>query len=194
MSATPWSKARCSPNWRARNWSRRDSPRGRRWRWREPISIASTAPSRDDRRAQADLDAAQGRRDAGAGNLSTGRPNWPAPATRRRPGSMRRPAISSWRPASASRRKPRCNSRARAPARRRRALAAAQVKQAEATLNQRDVDVAELTIRSPISGQVTTRVAAARREFQRRRAAVCDDRHSRISGSPSTCARICSAG
>ena len=40
-----------------------------------------------------------------------------------------------------------------------RALAAAQVKQAEATLNQRKVDIAELTIRAPISGQVTTRVA-----------------------------------
>jgi HlyD family secretion protein len=46
-----------------------------------------------------------------------------------------------------------------------RALAAAQVKQAEATLNQRDVDVAEFTIRSPISGQVTTRVAALGENF-----------------------------
>jgi len=41
-----------------------------------------------------------------------------------------------------------------------RALAAAQVKQAEATLNQRDVDVGELTIRAPIAAQVTTRVAS----------------------------------
>lgn len=40
-----------------------------------------------------------------------------------------------------------------------RALAAAQVKQAEAALDQRRVDVAELTIRAPLSGQVTTRVA-----------------------------------
>ena len=46
-----------------------------------------------------------------------------------------------------------------------RALAAAQVKQAEATLNQRDVDVAEFTIRSPITGQVTTRVAALGENF-----------------------------
>ena len=46
-----------------------------------------------------------------------------------------------------------------------RALAAAQVKQAEATLNQRDVDVVEFTIRSPISGQVTTRVAALGENF-----------------------------
>jgi HlyD family secretion protein len=46
-----------------------------------------------------------------------------------------------------------------------RALAAAQVKQAEATLNQRDVDVAEFIIRSPISGQVTTRVAALGENF-----------------------------
>jgi HlyD family secretion protein len=46
-----------------------------------------------------------------------------------------------------------------------RALAAAQVKQAEATLNQRDVDVTEFTIRSPISGQVTTRVAALGENF-----------------------------
>jgi HlyD family secretion protein len=46
-----------------------------------------------------------------------------------------------------------------------RALAAAQVKQAEAALNQRDVDVAEFTIRSPISGQVTTRIAALGENF-----------------------------
>jgi HlyD family secretion protein len=46
-----------------------------------------------------------------------------------------------------------------------RALAAAQVKQAEATLNQRDVDVAEFTIRSPITGQVTARVAALGENF-----------------------------
>jgi HlyD family secretion protein len=46
-----------------------------------------------------------------------------------------------------------------------RALAAAQVKQAEATLNQRDVDVAEFIIRSPISGQITTRVAALGENF-----------------------------
>jgi HlyD family secretion protein len=46
-----------------------------------------------------------------------------------------------------------------------RALAAAQVKQAEATLNQRDVDVAEFVIRAPIAGQVTTRVAAIGENF-----------------------------
>jgi HlyD family secretion protein len=46
-----------------------------------------------------------------------------------------------------------------------RALAAAQVRQAEATLNQRDVDVAEFAIRSPIAGQVTTRVAALGENF-----------------------------
>src|SRR6266581_263278 len=46
-----------------------------------------------------------------------------------------------------------------------RALAAAQVKQAEATLNQRDVDVAEFAVRSPINGQVTTRVAALGENF-----------------------------
>jgi len=46
-----------------------------------------------------------------------------------------------------------------------RALAAAQVKQADATLNQRDVDVAELVIRAPITGQVTTRVAAIGENF-----------------------------
>ncbi len=46
-----------------------------------------------------------------------------------------------------------------------RALAAAQAKQAEATLNQRDVDVAEMIVRSPISGQVTTRVAALGENF-----------------------------
>ena len=49
-----------------------------------------------------------------------------------------------------------------------RALAAAQVKQAEATLNQRDVDVAEFAIRSPINGQVTTRVAALGENFRAR--------------------------
>ena len=46
-----------------------------------------------------------------------------------------------------------------------RALAAAQVKQAEATLNQRDVDVAEFIVRAPIAGQVTTRVAAIGENF-----------------------------
>lgn len=40
-----------------------------------------------------------------------------------------------------------------------RALSAAQVKQAEAALAQRQADIAELTVRSPVSGQVTTRVA-----------------------------------
>ena len=46
-----------------------------------------------------------------------------------------------------------------------RALAAAQVKQAEAALNQREVDVAELVIRAPITGQVTTRVAEIGENF-----------------------------
>lgn len=46
-----------------------------------------------------------------------------------------------------------------------RALAAAQVKQAEAALNQREVDVGELTIRAPAPGQVTTRVAAIGENF-----------------------------
>ena len=46
-----------------------------------------------------------------------------------------------------------------------RALAAAQVKQAEATLNQREVDVAELNIRSPVTAQVMTRVAELGENF-----------------------------
>jgi HlyD family secretion protein len=46
-----------------------------------------------------------------------------------------------------------------------RALAAAQVKQAEAALNQREVDVAELTIRALITAQITTRVAALGENF-----------------------------
>ncbi|CAN5263764.1 HlyD family secretion protein [soil metagenome] len=46
-----------------------------------------------------------------------------------------------------------------------RALAASQVKQAEAALNQRRVDVEELTIRAPITAQVTTRVAALGENF-----------------------------
>jgi HlyD family secretion protein len=46
-----------------------------------------------------------------------------------------------------------------------RALAAAQVLQAEAALTQREVDVTELTIRAPISGQITTRVAAIGENF-----------------------------
>lgn len=46
-----------------------------------------------------------------------------------------------------------------------KALAAAQVKQAEAALNQRDVDVQELHVVAPISGQVTTRVAAIGENF-----------------------------
>ncbi|WP_347952068.1 efflux RND transporter periplasmic adaptor subunit [Bradyrhizobium sp. CER78] len=44
-------------------------------------------------------------------------------------------------------------------------LAGAQVKQAEANLNQREVDVAELTLRSPISGQITSRVAELGENF-----------------------------
>jgi len=40
-----------------------------------------------------------------------------------------------------------------------RALAAAQVKQAEAGLAQRETDIKELMVRAPVSGQVTTRVA-----------------------------------
>jgi HlyD family secretion protein len=46
-----------------------------------------------------------------------------------------------------------------------KALAAAQVKQAEAALNQRDVDVGELTIRAPMNAQITTRVAALGENF-----------------------------
>jgi HlyD family secretion protein len=46
-----------------------------------------------------------------------------------------------------------------------RALAAAQVKQAEAALGQRQADVAELTLRAPISGQVTTRIAEPGENF-----------------------------
>jgi HlyD family secretion protein len=46
-----------------------------------------------------------------------------------------------------------------------RALAAAQVEQAGATLNQRDVDVNEFVIRSPINGEITTRVAAVGENF-----------------------------
>jgi HlyD family secretion protein len=46
-----------------------------------------------------------------------------------------------------------------------RALAAAQVKQAEAALYQRDVDVGELTVRAPIAAQVTTRVASLGENF-----------------------------
>jgi HlyD family secretion protein len=46
-----------------------------------------------------------------------------------------------------------------------RELAAAQVKQAAASLNQHEVDVAELAIRAPISGQVTTRIAELGENF-----------------------------
>jgi HlyD family secretion protein len=46
-----------------------------------------------------------------------------------------------------------------------RALAAAQVKQAEAALGQREVDVSELVIKAPIAGQVTTRVAELGENF-----------------------------
>lgn len=40
-----------------------------------------------------------------------------------------------------------------------RALAAAQVKQAEAALGQRQADIGQLTVRAPVAAQVTTRVA-----------------------------------
>jgi HlyD family secretion protein len=46
-----------------------------------------------------------------------------------------------------------------------KALAAAQVKQADAALNQRDVDVGELVIHAPIAAQVTTRIAALGENF-----------------------------
>lgn len=46
-----------------------------------------------------------------------------------------------------------------------RALAATQVKQAEAALGQRQVDVAELVIKSPIDGQITTRIAELGENF-----------------------------
>jgi HlyD family secretion protein len=46
-----------------------------------------------------------------------------------------------------------------------RALSASQVKQAAATVSQQQVDVNELTILSPISGEVTTRVAELGENF-----------------------------
>jgi HlyD family secretion protein len=46
-----------------------------------------------------------------------------------------------------------------------RALAGAQVKQAQAALDQREVDVSELTIRAPKGGQITTRVAEIGENF-----------------------------
>ncbi|MBE9604701.1 efflux RND transporter periplasmic adaptor subunit [Acetobacteraceae bacterium H6797] len=46
-----------------------------------------------------------------------------------------------------------------------RALAAAQLRQAEAALGQRQADIAELTIRSPIDGQVTSRIAEPGENF-----------------------------
>ncbi|MGO4714340.1 HlyD family secretion protein [Bradyrhizobium sp. 2TAF24] len=46
-----------------------------------------------------------------------------------------------------------------------RALAAAQVKQAEASVQQRNVDVGEFVIRAPIAGQVTSRIASLGENF-----------------------------
>lgn len=46
-----------------------------------------------------------------------------------------------------------------------RALAAAQVKQAEAALRQRTVDVEELVVRAPMDGQITTKVAELGENF-----------------------------
>lgn len=46
-----------------------------------------------------------------------------------------------------------------------KALAEAQVKQAEAALHQREVDVAELIIRAPVDGQITTRIAELGENF-----------------------------
>lgn len=46
-----------------------------------------------------------------------------------------------------------------------RALAAAQVKQAEAALQQRNVDVSEFVVHAPIAGQVTSRVASLGENF-----------------------------
>lgn len=46
-----------------------------------------------------------------------------------------------------------------------KALAAAQVKQSAASLKQREVDVAELVVRAPVTGQITTRVAEIGENF-----------------------------
>ncbi|MDQ0563755.1 HlyD family secretion protein [Rhizobium mesoamericanum] len=46
-----------------------------------------------------------------------------------------------------------------------KALAATQVERTRSSLNQQQVDIAELTIRAPISGQVTTRVAELGENF-----------------------------
>ena len=46
-----------------------------------------------------------------------------------------------------------------------RGLAAAQVKQAEASLHQREVDVSELTVKAPITGEITSRVAELGENF-----------------------------
>lgn len=46
-----------------------------------------------------------------------------------------------------------------------KALAGAQVKQAEASLNQREVDVTELTLKAPVTGQITSRVAELGENF-----------------------------
>lgn len=46
-----------------------------------------------------------------------------------------------------------------------KALAASQVERARSSLNQQQVDIGELTIRAPISGQITTRVAELGENF-----------------------------
>ncbi len=46
-----------------------------------------------------------------------------------------------------------------------RALAAAQVQQAQAALDQRNVDVSEFAIRAPIAGQITSRIASLGENF-----------------------------
>src|SRR5882757_6277198 len=84
----------------------------------------------------------------------TGRLSLPAPGIRPRPLSMKPPAIWNWLLANASRLRRRCNWPPPAP-----------VKQAEAALNQRDVDVGELTVHAPIAAQVTTRVASLGENF-----------------------------
>ena len=87
-----------------------------------------------------------------------------APTTRRRPASTRRPAI--WKPRCASANSAEAelqlairNSTAQT------AVASANVKQAEATVQQWRTDQVELTIHAPIHGQVTTRIAEIGENF-----------------------------
>ena len=118
---------------------------GRFWRWPRRIWTGSNSIRPETVAAhKAELDSAKADETLAQETFNRQTELARTGTTRRRRGSMKSPATLIWLPANASPRKRRCNWPPKAPARKNGALAAAQVKQAEATLNQRDTDVGRI--------------------------------------------------